>query len=190
MTSNNINTIQRKYFTKESEVKNSSLVEMLPNSIFKSNSKKQNEIYVAEGSIAIESKTYGSGTYISTNKQIEIKAINKVKLFIYQEPQAKYNLEIIIKPEQIKWDDSGIKGQKNSILRNVGHQLLIVLWEPNTKVPFHIHPYGEEIFVLSGELLDKETSIKKFEWVRMLPNTGHSPNTKEKTLILLRNGHL
>jgi hypothetical protein len=40
---------------------------------------------------------------------------------MYQEPQTKYDLETIIQAGQIKWDDTAIKGMKNSVLRKVGH---------------------------------------------------------------------
>ena len=179
------------YFTNKSDYKNSSLVKLRPHASFTIEKEKQSDIYLIEGSISIDGETYQSGTYISTGKSKELVTHDQgARFFIYQEPIGTTSIEITLKSIQQVWSDGGVKGMKNVQLRSSGHSLLLVAWEPGTEVSFHIHPYGEEIFVLKGELFDRDTSLKSEEWIRMLPNTGHAPNAKEKTLILLRNSHL
>ncbi len=187
----NTSNISQQYFTNTYDPKNSSLIKLNPHSSFTTEREKQSEIYLIEGSITIDSETYESGTYISTGKVKELLTnTNVAKFFFYQEPIEKTSEEITLKPTQQVWGESGVSGMKSAKLRSSGHSLILVSWEPGTEVSFHIHPHGEEVFVLKGELFDRQTSLKSQEWVRMLPNTGHSPNTKERTLILLRNGHL
>lgn len=187
----NTSNITQQYFTNTYDPKNSSLIKLNPHSSFTTEREKQSDIYLIEGSITIDGETYESGTYISTGKVKELLTnTNAAKFFFYQEPIEKTSEEITLKPTQQVWGEGGVSGMKTAQLRSFGHSLILVSWETGTAVPFHIHLNGEEIFVLRGELFDRETSIKSDEWVRMLPNTGHSPNTKERTLILLRNGHL
>lgn len=193
MTSINstIAKIAQHYFTEKSDAKNSSLIKLSPHTSFTIEKGKQSDIYLIDGNFSIDGETYEGGTYISTGKSKEwITNDQGARFFFYQEPIGKTSIEITLRPTQQVWADGGVKGMKNAQLRTTGHSLLLVSWEPGTEASFHIHPYGEEVFVLKGELFDRETSLKTEEWIRMLPNTGHAPNAKEKTLILLRNGHL
>ena len=88
------------------------------------------------------------------------------------------------------WQQGGVRGMRIAPLIDDYYRLMLVSWSPNTNVPYHDHPRGEEIFVLKGELQDQRGRYPAGTWQRLHPGTGHSPHVTADTLILLRNGHL
>ncbi len=185
-------SIKPTFFTHKTDKKQSSLLVLPPNNTFISNFNKQSDLYIIEGCVIMyDSIILETGTYISIkNFEITNNTNENAMIFIYEEPKRHDGLEIILKKSDQKWHTNSINGLKQTILRNVDHSLYLVSFAKGTKIPFHRHKKGEEIFVLQGELWNQSSSLKEGEWIRMLPNIGHAPYAKRETLILLRNGHL
>ncbi len=67
----------------------------------------------------------------------------------------------------------------------------IVRWEPNTIFNPHVHPGGEEIFVLEGVFHDEHGSYTSGTWIRSPRYSRHAPFTKsEGAVIYVKTGHL
>ena len=180
-----------KYFTPSGSLQNSFLLEIKESETFISKGNKQVDYFIINGSISVFGSTYTKDTYISTANSSQIIGKSKISLILcYEEPKNSNGFEKVIKPEEFEWKQNAVTGLKQVELRNYRHKFWIVSLLCGTKIPSHLHPKGEEIYVLEGELLDKSSALKKGSWIRLSANSSHSPYTEKITLILLRNGHL
>jgi hypothetical protein len=169
----------------------SMVVSLPPNVLYHLKDDVQHDIYVLKGDIHEEGKDFGVGTYLSrTGSRILKSGPHGSKLFAYYGPITPYSENITVKPADQEWGIGGVPGMEVTRLRDFDHHVILVSWAPGTKVRFHDHPRGEEIFVLEGAIHDDRGVAEKGYWQRLYPDTGHSPYAKEKTLIILRNGHL
>ena len=67
----------------------------------------------------------------------------------------------------------------------------LVMWAPDTIFNPHVHPGGEEIFVLQGVFHDEHGSYPTGTWIRSPRYSKHAPFTKsEGALIYVKTGHL
>jgi len=72
-----------------------------------------------------------------------------------------------------------------------GVNTALVRWAPDTVFNRHIHPGGEEIFVLEGVFHDEYGSYPAGAWIRSPRYSQHTPFTKsEGALIYVKTGHL
>jgi anti-sigma factor ChrR (cupin superfamily) len=72
-----------------------------------------------------------------------------------------------------------------------GVSTALVRWAPNTVFNPHVHPGGEEIYVLDGVFYDEFGSYPKGSWIRSPRYSKHTPFTKEEgALIYVKVGHL
>ena len=152
----------------------------------------RNDIYVVRGSLVEEGVTgdYSAETYLTrVNPRIQ-GGSEGATLFVYQDHYAEADDQITKTKKHIEWQQGGVRGMRIAPLIDDYYRLMLVSWSPNTNVPYHDHPRGEEIFVLKGELQDQRGRYPAGTWQRLHPGTGHSPHVTADTLILLRNGHL
>jgi anti-sigma factor ChrR (cupin superfamily) len=72
-----------------------------------------------------------------------------------------------------------------------GVSTALVRWAPNTVFNPHVHPGGEEIYVLDGVFHDEFGVYPKGSWIRSPRYSKHAPFTKEEgALIYVKVGHL
>jgi anti-sigma factor ChrR (cupin superfamily) len=72
-----------------------------------------------------------------------------------------------------------------------GISTALVRWAPNTVFNPHVHPGGEEIYVLDGVFHDEFGAYPKGSWIRSPRYSKHAPFTKnEGALIYVKVGHL
>lgn len=158
---------------------------------FKLTAESQHDIFVLSGNIIESGKIYYEGSYLSRKGMSRILANQSDAIvFHYAEPLKSDGRNISLVPEDRVWRAGKVNGLKVCILRDFGHILSLVSWEPHTTIQAHTHNTGEEILVLEGKLCDQRGSITKGEWIRLYPDAEHAPYTEESTMILLRHGHL
>lgn len=66
----------------------------------------------------------------------------------------------------------------------------LVRFAPHTRFTPHLHPGGEEIFVLDGALEDEEGRYAAGSWLRNPPGSTHAPFSLEGCLLYVKIGHL
>jgi anti-sigma factor ChrR (cupin superfamily) len=72
-----------------------------------------------------------------------------------------------------------------------GISTALVRWAPNTVFNPHVHPGGEEIYVLDGVFQDEFGVYPKGSWIRSPRYSKHAPFTgQEGALIYVKVGHL
>lgn len=152
----------------------------------------RSELYIVQGEL-IENACmiYATGTFLIRSMETTlISGPQGARLFKYQDRSAPLRDPMTVTPGQLRWHEGGAVGMQVASLINTNHQLMLVSWNPGTRMRFHHHPLGEEILVLTGELQDQQGRYPAGTWQRLYPETGHSPYSETHTLVLLRNGHL
>ena len=69
-------------------------------------------------------------------------------------------------------------------------QVALVRWQPGTRFPLHVHPGGEEIFVLEGVFEDEQGAYQAGTWLRHPADSRHAPFSQGGCLIWVKTGHL
>lgn len=60
---------------------------------------------------------------------------------------------------------------------------ILLKFEPGATYPYHNHPGGEEIFVLSGEAILEDVTISEGDYLFTPVNFKHSVSTKEGCIL-------
>ena len=67
----------------------------------------------------------------------------------------------------------------------------MVHWAPRTRFNPHVHPGGEEIFVIDGVFYDEWGAYPQGSWIRSPRYSQHKPFTQDEgALIYVKVGHL
>lgn len=61
---------------------------------------------------------------------------------------------------------------------------ILLKFEPGATYPYHNHPGGEEIYVLSGEAIIENMSLSQGDYLYTPPNFQHSVTTKTGCTML------
>jgi len=71
-----------------------------------------------------------------------------------------------------------------------GESVALVRWPAGERFQSHVHPGGEEIYVISGELIDEQGRYPAGTWLRNPHMSRHHPFVEQDTLIWVKVGHL
>lgn len=66
----------------------------------------------------------------------------------------------------------------------------LVKWPAQEHLQLHTHFGGEEIYVISGELIDEHGHYPAGTWLRNPHMSKHNPFVEKETIILVKTGHL
>ena len=66
----------------------------------------------------------------------------------------------------------------------------LVRWPAGERFEPHTHSGGEEIYVISGELIDEHGRYPAGSWIRSPHMSRHNPYVEQDTLIWVKVGHL
>lgn len=151
----------------------------------------RHDLYIINGTLHEAEQEHPTGSFLRrVTKGTLVAGAEGSLLFIHRDAK-----DVTCKPETISdhdldWLSGYPDGMGVAYLADAPHSLMLVSWQPGTRVRTHTHPYGEEILVLKGELRDEKGAYPAGCWLRFSPGSGHAPYAEQETLILLRNGHL
>ena len=66
----------------------------------------------------------------------------------------------------------------------------LVRWAPGTYFKPHVHPGGEEIFVLDGTFEDEDGVYPQGAWLRNTSYSRHEPFSQTGCTIFVKTGHI
>ena len=173
-----------------------SIVRYEPNAFFDAHTHEGGEeIFVLDGVFSDEGGDHPAGTYIRNPPNSK------------HTPHSKDGCVLFVKLRQFHLDDiSTIRIDTNAATWYPGlvpglsvmplHEFdgvgtALVKWAPDTIFNPHVHPGGEEIFVLQGVFHDEHGSYPTGTWIRSPRYSKHAPFTKsEGALIYVKTGHL
>lgn len=103
---------------------------------------------------------------------------------------ADFTCRASLAPEHYQWVSSPQNGVERVMLDRVGAEKAratsIVRYAPDSYFPHHLHPGGEEIFVLSGTFSADNIDYPAGWYLRNPPNSGHQPYSKEGAVIFVK----
>jgi len=172
------------------------IVKYAPNSTFSPHIHAGGEeILVLDGVFSDEDGDYPAGTYIRNppNSGHTPFSTNGCTLFVkLKQFHSKDHATLRINTTTAPWYPGLVPGLSVMPLHEFdGVGTALVRWAPNTIFNPHIHPGGEEIFVLEGVFHDEHGSYPTGTWIRSPRFSKHAPFTQsEGALIYVKTGHL
>jgi anti-sigma factor ChrR (cupin superfamily) len=174
----------------------SSIVRYAPNTVFTPHAHDGGEeILVLDGCFSDERGDYPAGTYLRNPPGSEHAPYSTdgctlfVKLRQFAQTDSQ---ELRLNTEASDWYPGLVPGLSVMPLHeHDGVSTALVRWAPNTVFNPHVHPGGEEIYVLDGVFHDEFGIYPKGSWIRSPRYSKHAPFTKEEgALIYVKVGHL
>jgi hypothetical protein len=149
------------------------------------------DIFLITGELSEQNRSHPAGSFLSRCGALSLVAgAAGAMFFVYRDKLVPRGADLTITDQERVWIEGGAHGMSVALLASTPHQSALVFWRPGTRLAFHTHPTGEEIFVLRGELRDERGAYPAGSWLRFHPGSGHAPYVEQASLILLRNGHL
>lgn len=153
------------------------------------------EILVLDGVFSDEHADYPAGTYLRNppGSRHSPASHSGCLLFVKLWQFSLGDLQTVrIDTRQTPWYPGLVSGLSVMPLHEFdGVNTALVKWAPDTVFNRHIHPGGEEIFVLQGVFHDEHGSYPAGSWIRSPRYSQHAPFTRsEGALIYVKTGHL
>lgn len=152
------------------------------------------EFLVLEGRFADELGEYPVGTYVRNPPgsahapYSDEGCVLFVKLRQFHPDDRE---RVVIDAPSSEWFPGLSRGIAVMPLHGFGSERVsLVRWAPHTTFPEHVHPGGEEIFVLDGAVEDDEGRYAAGSWLRSPPGSQHAPFSLEGCLLYVKIGHL
>lgn len=190
--------VSRKYLDRIGDelARASSIVCYAPNSSFETHSHDGGEeILVLDGMFSDENGDYPAGTYIRNPPSSSHSPYSKTGCTLFVKLRQFHPRDeaiVRVDTQSATWHPGLVPGLSVMPLHNFdGVGTALVHWAPNTIFNPHVHPGGEEIYVLKGVFHDEQGSYPEGSWIRSPRYSKHAPFTKsEGTLIYVKTGHL
>ncbi|MFY9137062.1 cupin domain-containing protein [Zwartia sp.] len=153
------------------------------------------EILVLDGTFSDEHGDYPAGTYLRNppDSSHSPRSENGCTLFVkLRQFHPRDTATVRVDTTTANWYPGLVRGLAVMPLHEFeGVGTALVRWAPNTVFNPHVHPGGEEIFVLEGVFHDEHGSYSAGSWIRSPRYSKHAPFTKEEgALIYVKTGHL
>ncbi len=151
------------------------------------------EILVLEGTFSDQTGDYPAGTYFRNPEGFrhapfsEAGCVLLVKLHQFQTGD---DAHVVIDTQATKWSpgEGGLKVMP--LHEHENEHVALVHWPDGERFQHHTHVGGEEIFVLSGELIDEHGRYPASTWIRSPHLSVHEPWVERETVLWVKTGHL
>jgi anti-sigma factor ChrR (cupin superfamily) len=174
----------------------STIVRYAPHSAFMQHTHDAGEeILVLDGTFSDEHGSYPPGTYIRNPPSSVHTPYSEEGCTLFVKLRQFHPADdatVRIDTKAAPWYPGLVPGLSVMPLHEFdGVGTALVRWAPNTVFNPHVHPGGEEIFVLEGVFHDEHGSYSAGTWIRSPRYSKHAPFTKaEGALIYVKTGHL
>jgi len=154
---------------------------------------KGEEILVLEGGFSDETGDYGAGYYLRNPEGVRHAPFSKngcvilVKLHQFKEGDTK---QVQIDSQNTQWLQGNGNLKVMPLHSFATESTALVHWPAGERFQEHVHAGGEEIYVISGELIDEHGRYPAGSWIRSPHMSRHNPYVEQDTLILVKVGHL
>ena len=151
------------------------------------------EIFVVDGVFSDASGDYGAGTYLRNPVGYVHAPFTAqgctlfVKLYQFQSGDSEH---VVIDTESTEWRPGQGRLQVMPLHSFATEHTALVKWPAGERFKPHQHMGGEEIFVLSGELVDEHGRYPAGTWLRSPHQSAHCPYVEQETVIFVKTGHL
>ncbi|MGK0500434.1 MAG: anti-sigma factor ChrR (cupin superfamily) [Oceanicoccus sp.] len=150
------------------------------------------EILVLEGVFSDDAGDYPAGTYFRNPEGYSHAPFSKqgcIILVKLHQFQADDSAHIVIDTQRAQWTNDG--SLRHLELHQFNNEKVeLVHCSAGAKWQDGDTSLGEEIYVLSGELIDQAGRYSAGCWLRNPANSSHQRHCEQDTLIWLKRGHL
>ncbi len=152
------------------------------------------EIFVLEGIFEDEHGSYPAGSYLrnppgfrhAPRSTAGCTIFVKLNMFDRDDTAA-----VTISTSTTPWQPGSVEGLSVMSLHSHGvENSALVRWQPGTVFNHHIHPGGEEIYVIDGVFEDEFGRYPQGTWLRNPGYSSHRPFSNEGCTILVKVGHI
>ena len=172
-----------------------SVVRYAPGSRFSAHSHPMGEeIFVLSGVFADDAGEYPAGTYLRNPPGSRHAPFSEegcellVKLDQFDPGDRE---RVSIRTAESTWLPGLVDGLTVLPLHEFGvEHTALVRWAPGTYFKPHVHPGGEEIFVLDGTFEDEDGVYPQRAWLRNPSYSRHEPFSREGCTIFVKTGHI
>lgn len=98
----------------------------------------------------------------------------------------------LVRADEVAWkplDEPGITGIYVKVLRHDEAAnrapTILLRFEPGARYPGHVHPGGEEIFVLEGDLRVGKDRLRAGDYLHTAPDNAHAVYSEGGCVVLL-----
>jgi anti-sigma factor ChrR (cupin superfamily) len=154
---------------------------------------KGEEIMVLEGVFSDEHGDYPAGTYIRNppgSKHTPGSEPGCVLLVMLDQFDPTDDTLTHIDTNTTEWFPGEDRVKVMPLHYFETEMVALYKWPAGAKCEPHQHFGGEEVFVLSGALLDEYGRYPAGTWLRNPHNSEHCPYVEEDTVIWIKTGHL
>lgn len=170
------------------------LVQFMPGASFSSHSHPMGEeILVLQGCFSDETGDYPAGTYLRNPPGSQHQPFSKegCVLFVKLDYFKANDLQPVALETHFTPLHQGIGNLKVMSLHTFDTEgSALVFWPKGEHFQPHTHWGGEEIFVISGELIDEHGRYPQGTWIKSPHMSRHDPYVEHDTLIYVKTGHL
>lgn len=167
------------------------IVDIGPSQTYALDAGSRHDVYVLRGQVEADRRSLDTDDFLIQHGPSILSAGDAgARLFIYREASAGRSEAVVHEARQREWRDGRNPRMRVVALSNSEHHVSLVAWQAGAGTVDHAHPNGEELFVLSGELLCAGARYPAGAWVRLHPGARHQPLAEAPAVILLRHGHL
>lgn len=103
---------------------------------------------------------------------------------------ADFSQPAVVTPDQYHWKASPQSGVERVMLDRIGEEKAratsIVRYAPHSQFPYHEHPGGEEILVLSGTFSEADCHYPVGWYMRNPPGSSHEPYSEEGAILFVK----
>lgn len=151
------------------------------------------EILVLEGTFSDHTGDYQAGTYFRNPEGFRHAPFSEegcVILVKLHQFSAGDDAKIVIDTRRAKWQPGQGRLEVLPLHEFQGEHVAMVRWPAGERFQSHIHVGGEEIYVVSGALLDDNGRYPAGSWIRSPHMSKHAPWVEQDTLLWVKTGHL
>ncbi|MEM6573162.1 MAG: cupin domain-containing protein [Pseudomonadota bacterium] len=172
-----------------------SVVRYAPGSSFAAHTHDAGEEYlVLDGVFSDEHGDYPAGTYVRNPPGSSHSPFTRDGATIFvklRQFDPADDQQVTIDTRQSSFRPGVAPGLEVLPLHQFGHEnVALVRWAPGTRFSRHVHPGGEEIFVLEGTFEDEHGVYPAGSWLRSPAYSEHTPFSNDGCLIYVKTGHL
>lgn len=151
------------------------------------------EIFVLKGTFSDQSGDYSAGTYFRNPEGFLHAPFSEEGCEIFvklHQFQANDNKHVCMDTNIVEWK-AGDGNLEILALFELGlESVYLERWPAGEQQPCHVHEGGEEIYVISGELIDEHGRYPAGTWIRSPHLSRHSPSVEQETVLWVKVGHL
>lgn len=154
------------------------------------------EILVLDGVFSDEHGDWPAGTFLLNPQGFRHAPFSRDGCVLFvklRQFPGRDRAHVVVEVDSLEWQSSGIPGAARKTLyaqSGFSDTVRLERWEAGTRLGHVRYPGGAELLVLEGAFEDENGSYGGGTWLRFPVNGEHSPSTRGKCVVYVKEGGL